>query len=138
MKQRIQSLDDFINESKELDALNESDNESIVTMLAILQSSIAIGFVLGKALDISFRDDYGRTVFQRIGDWWKKRKKDKVVDKIIDRLKYDEEVQAFLMLPQSQQAGKWYKLLEPKLDDNEKQYLNNIYKNAVKNELPKD
>jgi hypothetical protein len=66
------------------------------------------------------------TPIQDLKNWWAKRKKDKAVQSIIDKLKGDPDVIAFMNLKDSAQRGKWYKLIAPKLNDEEQKYLNSI------------
>ena len=67
-----------------------------------------------------------------IKDWWNEWKKDRKVNKILDKLKDDPEIVQFLNLPNYQQKGKWQKLIKTKLKDDELDLLTSISRDRVK------
>jgi hypothetical protein len=101
--------------------LNE---DNTLALMVILQAAIVNGMLIGQMAAGSGGDG-----FHPIDDlkaWWAKSKKDKAVQSIVDKLKEDPEVLAFLKMSNWAQKGKWYKLIEPKLNDSEKKYLKSI------------
>jgi hypothetical protein len=116
---------EFLNEQEEM--LNE---DSSLALMVILQAAIVNGLLIGQMAANGSGDG-----FHPIDDlkaWWAKRKKDKAVQSIVDKLKDDPEVIAFMNQKDSVQRGKWYKLIEPKLNDEEKQYLRSITRTQFK------
>lgn len=63
-----------------------------------------------------------------IKKWWKERKDDKAIKSIIAKIEKDPEMIEFFKLSQSQQRGKFRKLIATKLSGDEIQYLNRINK----------
>lgn len=116
----IHTFEEFLNEQEEM--LNE---DSSLALLVILQAAAVVqGALIGQMAASGGGDG-----FHPIDDlkaWWAKRKKDKAVQSIVDKLKDDPDVAAFMNLSNSAQRGKWYKLIEPKLNDEEKKYLKSI------------
>ena len=116
----IHTFEEFLNEQEEM--LNE---DSSLALLVILQAAAVVqGVLIGQ-----MAAGKGGDGFHPIDDlkaWWAKRKKDKAVQSIVDKLKDDPDVAAFMNLSNSAQRGKWYKLIEPKLNDEEKKYLKSI------------
>ena len=122
-----QTFNQFLNEQEEI--LNE---DSSLALMVILQAAIVQGLLIGQMAANSSGDG-----FHPIDDlkaWWAKRKKDKAVQSIVDKLKDDPEVLAFLKMSNWAQRGKWYKLIEPKLNDEEKKYLKSISRTPFMNE----
>jgi hypothetical protein len=117
----IQSYTEFINEQEQM--LNEDIN-LITTVMLLGQATIAAAAVMARA-------GYD-TPDERISEWWKKWKKDRRVNKILDKLKDDPEIQQFLALPLNQQEGKWKKLIINKLDKEELDLLTSISRDRVK------
>lgn len=117
----IQSYTEFINEQEEM--LNEDIN-LITTVMLLGQATIVAATVMARA-------GYD-TPDERLSDWWKKWKKDRRVNKILDKLKDDPEIQQFLALPLNQQEGKWKKLIINKLDKEELDLLTSISRDRVK------
>jgi hypothetical protein len=117
-----------ITEAKE--ALNE---DSSLALMVILQAAAVVqGLLIGQ-----MAAGGGGDGFHPIDDlkaWWAKHKKDKAVQGIVDKLKDDPDVIAFMSLTNSAQRGKWYKLIEPKLNDEEKKYLRSITRTPFMNE----
>jgi len=123
----LKTFEEFVNEQEEM--LNE---DSSLALLVIMQAAIVNGILIGQMAAAGGGDG-----FHPIDDlkaWWAKRKKDKAVQSIIDKLKDDPEVMAFLKLSNWAQKGKWYKLIEPKLNDEEKKYLKSISRTPFINE----
>jgi hypothetical protein len=121
----IKTFENFINEKEEM--LNE---DSSMALLLIMQAAVVNGLLIGNLAANGAGDG-----FHPIADlkaWWAKRKKDKAVQSIVDKLKDDLEVIAFMNQKDSAQRGKWYKLIEPKLNDEEKQYLRSITRTQFK------
>jgi len=116
---------EFLNEQEEI--LNE---DSSLALILILQAAVVQGLLIGKMAASGSGD--GFHPIDDLKNWWSKRKKDKAVQSIVDKLKDDPEVAAFMNLTDSAQRGKWYKLIEPKLSNEEKQYLRSITKNSFK------
>ena len=135
----IPTFENFLNEEE---ILNE---DSSLALFLILQAAVINGMLIGQMAARSGGDG-----FHPIDDlkaWWAKRKKDKAVQSIIDKLKDDPDVIAFMSLSNSAQRGKWYKLIAPKLNDEEQKYLTSISRTPFMNEdinegtfvrLPKD
>ena len=122
-----QTFKEFLNEQEEM--LNE---DLSLILIAVLQAAVVNGMLIGKMAAGSGGDG-----FHPIDDlkaWWAKRKKDKALQSIINKLKGDPDVIAFMNLKDSAQRGKWYKLIEPKLNDEEKQYLKSISRTPFMNE----
>lgn len=123
---------------KELNEQNYLLNEDLsMQLLWLLQAAAAAGISISAARNVaaSMADNPGRG-FHPIEDlkaWWARRKKDKAVQSIVNKLKDDPEVKAFMSQSQSSQRGKWYKLIEPKLSGEEKQYLRSITKTQFEN-----
>jgi hypothetical protein len=123
----IHTFEEFLNEQEEI--LNE---DSSLALMIILQAAVVQGLLLGQMAASGGGDG-----FHPIDDlkaWWAKRKKDKAVQSIVDKLKDDPDVAAFMNLSNSAQRGKWYKLIEPKLNDEEKKYLRSITRTPFMNE----
>ena len=121
----IHTFKSFLNESEEI--LNEDNS---MALLLILQAAALNGLLFGSMAANSAGD--GFHPIEDLKAWWAKRKKDKAVQSIVDKLKDDPEVIAFMNQSSSAQRGKWYKLIEPKLSDEEKKYLKSINKTQFK------
>ena len=94
----------------------------LVTQAAMLSGGLAM--LAGKHID-------SKGVFPNIDDvkrWWKNRKDDKPVKSIIAKIKSDPEMIEFFKMSQTQQRGKFKKLVASKLSGEELQYLNRINK----------
>ena len=122
----IQTYESFLDEQEEV--LNE---DSSLALLVILQAAVVQGLLIGQLAAAGGGGD-GFHPIDDLKAWWAKRKKDKAVQSIVDKLKDDPDVIAFLSLTNSAQRGKWYKLIEPKLNDEEKQYLRSITRTPFK------
>ena len=120
----LKTFESFLNEQEEI--LNEDNS---MALLLILQAAALNGLLFGYMASGS---GDGFHPVEDLKAWWAKRKKDKAVQSIVDKLKDDPEVIAFMNQSQSAQRGKWFKLIEPKLNDEEKQYLKNIYRTNFK------
>lgn len=118
----LQTFEEFVNESQ----LNESSDWIAPLTLLLSTSPLIIGSLLGIASH-SGLDDI-KSPKDLYNDW----KKDKIVNKAIERLNADHEIQEFLKLKPSQQKGKWKTLVSSKLSDSEIKHLNIIYRDRVK------
>jgi pyridoxine/pyridoxamine 5'-phosphate oxidase len=119
----LQTFDEFLNESIETEMLNEDAN-LIATVMLLGQASIVAAAVMARA-------GYD-TPDVKLTEWWNKWKRDRRVNKILDKLNADSEVQQFLTLPPKQQEGKWKKLIDTKLNKEDKDLLNSISRDRVK------
>lgn len=119
----LQTFEEFVNESAETEMLNEDIN-IITTVMLLGQATIAAAAVMARA-------GYD-TPDVKLSDWWNKWKKDRRVNRILDKLNADEEVQKFLALPAKQQEGKWQKLIDTKLNTEDKDLLKLISRDRVK------
>jgi hypothetical protein len=122
----IHTFESFLNEQEEI--LNEDNS---MALLLILQAAALNGLLFGSMATGAVTGD-GFHPIEDLKAWWAKRKKDKAVQSIVDKLKDDPEVIAFMNQSKSAQRGNWFKLIEPKLNDEEKQYLKNIYRTNFK------
>ena len=120
----IPTFEEFLNESE--GNLNE---DSSVALALILQAAMVNGLLIGH---MAANSGDGFHPIEDLKAWWSKRKKDKAVQSIVDKLKDDPEVSAFMSQTDAAQRGKWYKLIEPKLNDEEKQYLKSITRTKFK------
>jgi len=119
----LQTFKEFLNESVETEMLNEDAN-LIATVMLLGQASIVAATVMARA-------GYD-TPDVKLEEWWTKWKRDRRVNKILDKLNADSEVQQFLTLPPKQQEGKWKKLIDTKLNKEDKDLLNSISRDRVK------
>ena len=119
----LQTFEEFVNESVESEMLNEDIN-LVTTVMLLGQATIVAAALMARA-------GYD-TPDEKLTDWWNKWKKDRRVNKILDKLKDDSEIQQFLALPLNQQDGKWQKLLYTKLDKSELDLLTTISRDRVK------
>ena len=122
----LKTFESFLNEQEEI--LNEDNS---MALLLILQAAALNGLLFGSMAAGAVTGD-GFHPIEDLKAWWAKRKKDKAVQSIVDKLKDDPEVIAFMNQSKSAQRGKWFKLIEPKLNDEEKQYLKNVYRTNFK------
>ena len=108
-------------------------NEDVSTMfLVLMQAAIVNGMLIGQLAANSGGDG-----FHPIDDlkaWWQKRKSDKALKSIIDKIKDDEDIVEFMKLTPSQQRGKFRSLVATKLNDEELNYLNKINRNHFQTE----
>jgi hypothetical protein len=125
-------FEEFVNEGGQ-DSINEPINEDMATNLMYLLLAANTTMLWTTAL-ASQGGGGDFTPIQDLKNWWAKRKKDKAVQSIVDKLKDDPDVIAFMNQTNSAQRGKWYKLIEPKLNDEEKKYLRSISKTSFMNE----
>ena len=118
----IQTYEQFINESQE-EMLNE-DASTLTSILLLLQSTALLTATMAKA----------GVELPGVGlsDWWAKWKKDRRVNKILDKLKDDSEIQEFLAMPPKEQEGKWRNLIKTKLNKEEMDLLASISRDRVK------
>lgn len=119
-------FENFVAES-EAETINEDSASMLYAILTAANATAMISYALHSA---GGGDPI--TPIQDLKNWWAKRKKDKAVQSIVDKLKDDPDVATFMSLSSSAQRGKWYKLIEPKLSDEEKKYLRSITKSDFK------
>ena len=114
-------------------------NEDIdpATLVVLMQAGVAIGGALGvlagKKLSAAgyMNPADGRSVIQKVKDWWKSRKDTAAIEGIVKRLNKDPEVVEFA---KSKATTGWKELLKKKLTGNEVQYINKVYRTYVKGE----
>jgi hypothetical protein len=118
--------------------LKKKVNESVInedvstTFLVLMQAAIVNGMLIGQLAANSGGDG-----FHPIDDlkaWWQKRKSDKALKSIVDKIKDDEDVVKFMKLTPSQQRGKFRSLIATKLNDDELEYLNKINRSHFQTE----
>ena len=119
----ISKVQEILNESVETEMINEDAN-LIISVLMLGQATVLAAVVMARA-------GYD-TPDETLKEWWTKWKKDRRVNKILDKLNIDPEVQQFLSLPTNQQKGKWQKLIYDKLDKSELDLLTSISRDRVK------
>jgi hypothetical protein len=107
------------------DILNEDVTSILPSLMLLMQSTALLAVAMAKSNQYS-GDDIS------IKDWWNEWKKDRKVNKILDKLKDDPEIVQFLNLPNYQQKGKWQKLIKTKLKDDELDLLTSISRDRVK------
>ena len=114
-------------------------NEDIdpATLVILMQAGVAIGGALGvlagkKLSDAGYMNPAdGRSVIQKIKDWWKSRKDTSAIEGIVKRLNKDPEVIEFV---KNKKTTGWKELLKKKLTGNEVQYINKVYRTHIKGE----
>jgi hypothetical protein len=110
-----------------------TEDMSLLSAVTLIVSAAALGGNIG-ALAAHFSDTP-----DKIKQWWKDRKDDKAVKSIIAKIKSDPEMIEFFKMSQTQQRGKFRKLVASKLSAEELQYLNRINKGDLQqNELNED
>jgi hypothetical protein len=119
------------NESLKVDEsfINE---DSSMAFFILMQAAIVNGILIGQMANSG-----GGGSFHPIDDlkaWWQKRKSDKAVKSIIDKIKDDKDVIEFMKLTPSQQRGKFRSLIATKLTDDELEYLNKINRKHFQSE----
>ena len=118
--------------------LKKKVNESVInedaatTFLILMQSAMVMGQIALLGNKISAVSDF--TPVEDLKRWWQKRKSDKAVKSIIDKIKDDKDVVEFMKLTPSQQRGKFRSLIATKLSDEELEYLNKINRNHFQTE----
>ena len=119
------------NESLKLDEslINE---EMSTAFLILMNAAIVNGLLIGQMA--SSGGDGGFTPIADLKRWWNKRKSDKALKSIIDKIKDDEDVVEFMKLTPAQQRGKFRSLIATKLTGDELEYLNKINRSHFKNE----
>lgn len=113
-------------------------NESIInegtasTFLVLAHAALVAGqlALLGNKISAGG----GSTSIEDLKKWWQKRKSDKAVKSIIDKIKDDKDVVEFMKLTPSQQRGKFRSLIATKLNDEELEYLSRINRSHFQNE----
>ena len=120
----IHSYESFINEQEEI--LNEDSSTLLTSIMLLMQSTAVLAVTMARTGALDGLDDASITV------WWTKWRRDRKVNKILDKLKDDPEILQFLELPNAQQRGNWQKLIMTKLTDDEQKYLTSITRDRVK------
>lgn len=129
----MKNITKFINESQnQIEQIDES--LSILGYITIVGVSILVGALVGAISGDQMlkSTDQGSLLENLKWIWGSKKAK-----KIVERLAQDPEIQDFLKQSESKQKGKWRKLIESKLDENEIKYLKRIAKTDVRNEINK-
>lgn len=90
---------------------------------------ISVATLVNYAGGVDIFSDDNRTVLQKLKDWWKSKKDNRVMNKIADRIKDDPEVQEFLKKPNK---DGWQKMLASKLTPQEQQYITKLYRTRFK------
>ena len=107
------------------------NEDSSMAFFILMQAAIVNGLLIGQMAS------GGGGSFHPIDDlkaWWQKRKSDKALKSIIDKIKDDEDVVKFMKLTPSQQRGKFRALIATKLNDDELEYLNKINRSHFQTE----
>lgn len=114
--------------------LNESrvNEEMSTSFLILMNAAIVNGLLIGQMA--ASGGDGGFTPIADLKAWWNKRKSDKALKSIIDKIKDDEDVVEFMKLTPAQQRGKFRSLIATKLTGDELEYLNKINRSHFKNE----
>ena len=120
----LHTFEEFVNEQEEM--LNEDSSSLITSFMLLMQSTLMLTLAIQKSGGFSGGDTGS------IKEWWNRWKKDRRVNKVLDLLKDDADVLAFLNLPMSEQKGKWKKLIDKKLNTEEKDLLKSISRDRVK------
>lgn len=107
------------------------DSTTLLALTVLINAALASGLHIGAlAGNYSGGDTLGP--IDSIKKWWKDRKDDKAVKSIIAKIKDDPEMIEFFKLSQTQQRGKFRKLVATKLSSDEIQYLNRINKDDLR------
>jgi hypothetical protein len=109
------------------------NEDSATTFLILMQAAIVNGMLIGQMAANSGGGD-GFHPIDDLKAWWQKRKSDKALKSIIDKIKDDEDVVKFMKLTPSQQRGKFRSLIATKLNDEELEYLNKINRSHFQTE----
>jgi len=120
----VHTFEEFLNEQEE--SLNEEISSILPSIMLLMQSTALLAVAMAKSNQYSGGDDIS------IKDWWNEWKKDRKVNKILDKLKDDPEILQFLELPNAQQRGNWQKLIMTKLTTDEQKYITSISRDRVK------
>lgn len=130
----MKSITEYINHNNldEIESIDES--LSVFGYITIVGVSILIGTLVGAiSADQQLKAADQGSLIENLKWIWESKK----AKKIVERLAQDPEIQAFLKQSESKQRGKWRKLLETKLDENEIKYLKRIAKTDVRIEINK-
>lgn len=120
----LYTFEEFLNEQE--DMLNEDSSSLITSLMLLMQSTFMLTLAIQKSRGSGGGDG------ESIKDWWNRWKKDRRINKVLDRLKDDPEVLTFLALPEREQKGKWQRLIDKKLSAEEKDLLKQISRDRVK------
>lgn len=130
-----EEIQNVLKETRSVGKLNESiDPEAASLLFAILAATTS-------AATLAIRAGAGDAIasgIRNIKNMWARYKDKKQMQPIIDRLKNDKDIKVFLSLPAAKQRGKWRKLINSKLKDSEKSYLNRITKTPFQPDISND
>jgi len=107
--------------------LNEDATSILPSLMLLMQSTALLAVAMAKSGAFDGGSSDGG-----IMDWWNEWRKDRKVNKILDKLKDDPEIMQFLDLPANKQKGNWQKLIKTKLKDDELNLLTSISRDRVK------
>lgn len=121
-----------LKENKTKTQLNEDTNAAMMMLAALLPvMGVAAGARIGTYLgSISDYDDRG--IVDRVKDWWKGLKNDRILNKIADRIKDDPEVQQFVKNPRKKG---WQKMLASKLTPEEQKYVTSLFRSRFEKRM---
>ena len=109
--------------------------EDVATAFLILaQAAIINGMLIVGQMTANNSGGDGFHPIDDLKAWWQKRKSDKALKSIINKIKGDEDVVKFMKLTPSQQRGKFRSLIATKLNNEELEYLSKINKSHFQTE----
>ena len=109
--------------------------EDVATAFLILaQAAIINGMLIVGQMTANNSGGDGFHPIDDLKAWWQKRKSDKALRSIVNKIKGDEDVVKFMKLTPSQQRGKFRSLIATKLNNEELEYLSKINKSHFQTE----
>ena len=109
--------------------------EDVATAFLILaQAAIINGMLIVGQMTANNSGGDGFHPIDDLKAWWQKRKSDKALKSIINKIRGDEDVVKFMKLTPSQQRGKFRSLIATKLNNEELEYLSKINKSHFQTE----
>lgn len=109
--------------------------EDVATAFLILaQAAIINGMLIVGQMTANNSGGDGFHPIDDLKAWWQKRKSDKALKSIVNKIKGDEDVVKFMKLTPSQQRGKFRSLIATKLNNEELEYLSKINKSHFQTE----
>ena len=128
----MKDIKEYINENNQIEQIDES--LSVFGCITIFSVSMLVGVLVGAiGGDQMLKATDQGSLMENLKWIWESKK----AKKIVERLAQDPEIQDFLKQSESKQRGKWRKLIESKLDEDEIKYLKRIAKADVKMEINK-
>jgi len=112
------------------ESLIKEDIDTMYLAMIVIAQAAMLGGNIGRLAGHYYGGDNLGPI-DSIKAWWKRRKDDKAVKSIIAKIKSDPEMIAFFKMSQTQQRGKFRKLVATKLSSDEIQYLNRINKSDL-------